>query len=155
MNTQPEHNTSIVLASYNVPTMNNQNFEPEIEKENNGAFYHQGAKAESIAEYRYKIRDNSIKPRQFLDTDTEDGIENILTKCNGHSLYKFIDGDDPLRPFIDFDLSKEKFDKIEPKLSPKEIQKLLCHAFSKTCKEVLLPVVVTKKKYRFIFLLLV
>ena len=87
--------------------------EPEVEEENNGAFYHRGSKAESVAEYMYKIRDDSVRPRQFLGTDTEDGIEAILSERQGHSLHEFIDGDDPLRPIIDFDLSRGKFDKIE------------------------------------------
>src|SRR5215208_357367 len=80
---------------------NSDNFEPEIESEDNGAFYHRGAKAESVAEYRYKIRDDSVKPRQFLGTDSENGIEARLSEQQGHSLHEFIDGDDPLRPIID------------------------------------------------------
>ncbi|CAG8545002.1 4860_t:CDS:2 [Cetraspora pellucida] len=84
----------------------------------------------------YKICDDSIKPRQFLGTDSEDGIEAILIECQGHSLYEYIGGDGPLHSIINFDLSREKFDKIEPKLSSKEIQDLLCHAFSRTCKEI-------------------
>ena len=51
-------------------------------------------------------------------------------------MHEFIDGDDPLRPFIDFDLSREAFDKIEPKLTSEEIKNLLCRAFARTCKEV-------------------
>ncbi|RIB26577.1 hypothetical protein C2G38_2266339 [Gigaspora rosea] len=115
---------------------NAENFEPDIKEENNGAFYHRGAKADSMAEYRYIIRDDSVRPRQFLGTDSEDGIEAILTEHQGHSLHEFIDGDDPLRPIIDFDLSRETFNKIELKLTPKEIQDLLCRAFAKTCKEI-------------------
>ena len=111
---------------------------PEIEEENNGAFYHRGGgKAESVAEYMYKIRDDSVKPRQFLGTDTEDGIEAILSERQGHSLHEFINGDDPLRPFIDFDLPRETFDKIKPKLklTAKEIRDLLCCAFKEVCLE--------------------
>ena len=74
----------------------------------------------------YKIRDNSVRPRQFLGTDSGDGIEAILIERTGHSLHEYIDGDNPLRPIIDFDLSRKKFDKIEFKLEPKEIQDLLC-----------------------------
>ncbi|CAG8575689.1 9399_t:CDS:2, partial [Scutellospora calospora] len=77
-----------------------------------------------------------VKPRQFLSTDSEDGIEAILIECQGYSLHKYISRDGPLRPIIDFDLSREKFDKIELKLLSKEIQDLLCHAFSRTCKEI-------------------
>jgi len=83
----------------------------------------------------YKIRDDSNN-YEFLGTDSVDGIEAILSERQGHSLHEFIDGDDPLRPFIDFDLSREKFDKIDPKLSPNEIIDTLCRAFSRTCKEV-------------------
>ena len=61
-----------------------KNFEPEIEEENSGAFYCRGLKAESVAEYMYKIRDDSVRPRQFLSTDTEDGIEAILSEWQGH-----------------------------------------------------------------------
>jgi len=40
---------------------NSENFEPEIdiEEENSGASYHRGLKAKSIAEYLYKIRDDT------------------------------------------------------------------------------------------------
>ncbi|RHZ85262.1 hypothetical protein Glove_68g30 [Diversispora epigaea] len=113
-----------------------ENFDPEIGGEGNGGTYHQGANADSVAEYLYKIWDDSVRPREFLGTDSEDGIEAILTDLQGHSLHEFISGDDPLRPIIDFDLPKEKFDKIEPKLTGKEIQNLLCRAFSKTCREI-------------------
>src|SRR4051812_14641889 len=104
MSTQSEHDTPTVLAyteeSEIQPTEistpenleqcedtyvpespdNSENFEPEIEAEENGAFYRWGAKAESVAEYRYKIRDDSVKPRQFLSTDSEDGIETIFAE---------------------------------------------------------------------------
>jgi hypothetical protein len=136
MSTQSEHKTpasknTVPTSEIIVPAS-----EPEVEEEENGTFYHRGFKAESVAEYMYKIRDDSVKPKQFLGTDTEDGIEAILSERQGHSLHEFIDGDDPLRPFIDFDLSRETFDKIKPKLTPKEIQDLLCHAFARTCKKI-------------------
>src|SRR6185312_4821785 len=118
---------------------NSENFEPEIdiEEENSGASYHRGLKAKSIAEYLYKIRDDT-NSYEFLGTDSEDGIEKIFTEHTGHSLHEFIDGDDPLRPFIDFDLSKEKFDKIKPKLklTAKEIRDLLYRAFKEVCLEI-------------------
>src|SRR5437868_156841 len=116
---------------------NSENFEPEIdiEEENSGALYHRGLKAVSVAEYMYKIRDDSNN-YEFLGTDTEEGIEKILMDRQGHSLHEIIDGDDPLRPFIDFDLSREAFDKIEPKLTPKEIKNTLYNAFTKTCLDV-------------------
>src|SRR5687768_7717917 len=50
--------------------------------------------AESVKEYNYKIRDDSVRPREFLRTDNEDGIEAILMDRKGHSLHKFINGDD-------------------------------------------------------------
>ncbi|RHZ84965.1 hypothetical protein Glove_74g167 [Diversispora epigaea] len=119
-----------------VPENNKPDVEPEIEEENSGAFYHQGANAESVAEYMYKIRDDSVKPRQFLGTDSEDGIENIFTDRQGHSLHEFIDGDDPLRPFIDFDLSQEKLNSIVPKLTRKETYYALIGAFREVCIEI-------------------
>ncbi|CAG8603943.1 3454_t:CDS:2 [Cetraspora pellucida] len=72
----------------------------------------------------YKIRDDSIKPRQFLGTDSEDEIKAIFTEHQGHSLHEIIDGNDPLRPFIDFDLSQETLNKIEPKLTYWDIKTL-------------------------------
>src|SRR6185369_16628205 len=72
----------------------------ELAFENNrAAFYHRGHNAESVAEYNYKIRDDSVHPREFLDTDSGDGIETILTDRIGHSLHEFIDGDDPFTDF--------------------------------------------------------
>ncbi|CAG8643940.1 3253_t:CDS:2, partial [Scutellospora calospora] len=62
-------------------------------------------------------------------TDTKDRIETILIKCKGNSLHEYNDSNDPFHSFINFDLSRERFDKIEPKLIPKEIQNLLCHIF--------------------------
>ncbi|RHZ81773.1 hypothetical protein Glove_117g269 [Diversispora epigaea] len=69
----------------------------------------------------YKIHDDSTKFIEFLGTDTENGIETIFTERQGHSLYEFINRDDPLRPFIDFDLPQEKLNKIDPKLTRKEV----------------------------------
>jgi len=82
------------------------------------------------------LRDDSVKTRRFVGTDSVDGIQDILSERQGHSLHECIDGDDPLRPFSDFDLPREKFDKIEPKLTAKEIPDLLCRAFSRTCREI-------------------
>src|SRR5256885_1052827 len=75
---------------------NSENFELEIEEENNGPFYHQETKTESMAKYMYKICDDSVKSRQFLSTDSKDGIEAILSKQQEYSLHEFIDGNDPL-----------------------------------------------------------
>ncbi|CAG8713999.1 14140_t:CDS:2, partial [Cetraspora pellucida] len=80
--------------------------------------------------------DDSVRPREFLRTDSRDGIEAILTDRQGHSLHEFIDGDEPLRSIIDFDLPREKFDNIELKLTPKEIKNTLYNAFIKTCLDV-------------------
>ncbi|RHZ51146.1 hypothetical protein Glove_482g82 [Diversispora epigaea] len=109
-------------------------FEPEYA--NNGAFYHRGANAESVTEYLYKIWDDSVRPRQFLGTDSEDGIEKIFAERQGHSLHEFIGGDYPLRPFIDFDLSQEKLNSIEPKLTRKETYYALIRAFREVCIEI-------------------
>ncbi|CAB4374161.1 unnamed protein product [Rhizophagus irregularis] len=97
-----------------------------------------GLKASDVGQYIYKIRDDSIKQRHFLGTDNEDGIEAIHSEREGHSLHEIIDGDEPLRPIIDFDLSREVYDSIEPKLSGKEVFDSLRHAFIKTCLEIFL-----------------
>ncbi|RIB04589.1 hypothetical protein C2G38_2222004 [Gigaspora rosea] len=115
---------------------NFENFEPEIEEENNRAFYHREAKAENVAKYIYKIRDYSEKPRQFLGTDSDDGIEAIFTEHQGHPLHEIIDGNNPLRSFIDFDLSQETLNKIEPKLTRKEAYYVLIRAFRELCIEI-------------------
>jgi len=82
------------------------------------------------------IYTNSASPRQFLGTDSEDGIEAILSERQGHSLHKHIEGDDPLRPFIDFDLPQEKLNKIDPKLTRKEVEDILVRAFKEVCLEI-------------------
>jgi hypothetical protein len=41
--------------------------------------YDCGFKPSDIGAYSYKIRDDSVRPRQFLGTDSGDGIEAILT----------------------------------------------------------------------------
>ncbi|CAB4399817.1 unnamed protein product [Rhizophagus irregularis] len=83
-----------------------------------------------------KIRDDSVRPRQFLGADNADKIETILSDREGHSLHEFIDGDEPLRPIIDFDLPIEVYDSIEPKLTRKEVLDSLILAFRKTCLEI-------------------
>src|SRR6266496_5776466 len=93
--------------------------------------YYQGFKASDIGACLYKIRDDSVRPRHFLGADNEDEIEAILSKREGHSLYEFIDGDEPLRPIIDFDLPQEVLDTIEPKLTCKEVLDSLILAFRK------------------------
>ncbi|PKY56851.1 hypothetical protein RhiirA4_477442 [Rhizophagus irregularis] len=98
--------------------------------------YHCGTSLGSIGGNLYKIRDDSVRPRRFLGTDDEDGINAILSDHDGHSLHEIIDEGDPLRPFIDFDLPQETLDAIKPKLTRNNVVNILVRAFSKTCKEV-------------------
>ncbi|CAB4401373.1 unnamed protein product [Rhizophagus irregularis] len=98
--------------------------------------YYQGYKASDIGQCLYKIWDDSIRPRHFLGADNADGIEAILSDREGHSLHEFIDEDEPLRPIIDFDLPREVYDSIEPKLTGKEVLDSLILAFRKTCLEI-------------------
>ncbi|PKK56224.1 hypothetical protein RhiirC2_800485, partial [Rhizophagus irregularis] len=92
--------------------------------------------ASDIGACFYKIRDDSVRPRHFFGTDNADEIEAILSDREGHSLHEYIDGDEPLRPIIDFDLPREVYDSIEPKLTGKEILDSLILAFRKTCLEI-------------------
>ncbi|RIA79494.1 hypothetical protein C1645_840549 [Glomus cerebriforme] len=71
-----------------------------------------------------------------ISADNEDEIEAILSEREGHSLHEFIDEDEPLWSIIDFDLPREVYDSIEPKLTGKEIQDLLVCAFAKVCKDI-------------------
>ncbi|CAI2199930.1 17651_t:CDS:1, partial [Funneliformis geosporum] len=48
-------------------------------------------KAKDIGECLYKIHDDSIRPRHFLGVDNKDEIEAILSDCEGHFLYEYID----------------------------------------------------------------
>jgi len=73
-------------------------------------------KAFDVDTYLYKIWNNSIKSRHFLDADNVNEIETILLKCDDYSLYKFINKDKPLHPFIDFDLLVKTLDVITSKL---------------------------------------
>src|SRR6266480_3621908 len=98
--------------------------------------YKQGFKTEDVGECLYKIRDDSVRPRHFLGADNEDEIEAILSDCEGHSLHEIIDGVNPLRPVIDFDLPVETLNAISPKLSGKQAKNLLCCAFRDTCLEI-------------------
>ena len=98
--------------------------------------YYCGFKASDIGACLYKICDDSVRPRQFLGADNEDELEVILLDCEGYSLHEYIDGDEPLRPIIDFDLPQEVLDTIEPKLTCKEILDSLILAFRKTCLEI-------------------
>jgi hypothetical protein len=100
------------------------------------AQYYQGYRASDIGASLYKIRDDSVKPRHFLGADNADEIEAILTEREGHSLHEFIDGDEPLRPVIDFDLPIETLNAITPKLSGGQAKNSLCCAFRDTCLEI-------------------
>ena len=91
--------------------------------------YYCRLKASDIGTSLYKIRDNTVRPRHFLDADNENEIEAILSEHEGHSLHEFIDGNEPLRPVIDFDLPIETLNVITPKLSYAQAKNLLCHAF--------------------------
>src|SRR6266540_6449725 len=84
----------------------------------------------------YKIRDDSVKLRHFLDADNVDEIEAILSDREGHSLYEIIDSDEPLRPIIDFDLPIEMLNAISPKLSDKQAKNILYNAFRDICLEI-------------------
>src|ERR1051325_2291247 len=98
--------------------------------------YYQGYRASDIGASLYKIRDDSVKPRHFLGADNADEIEAILTECEGHSLHEIIDGDEPLRPVIDFDLPIETLNAITPKLSGGQAKNSLCCTFRDTCLEI-------------------
>jgi hypothetical protein len=102
-----------------------------------------------------------IKLRHFLSADNENEIEAILSNHESHFLHEYIDGDKPLYPIIDFDLPVETLNAIFPKLSGKQVKNLLCCIFKDTCiknfskmgikKPYLLPIVVMRKKYLYMF----
>ncbi|GES76855.1 hypothetical protein GLOIN_2v1770262 [Rhizophagus clarus] len=100
------------------------------------ALYYQGYKASDIGASLYKIRDDSVKPRHFLGADNADEIEAILTEREDHSLHEFIDGDEPLRPVIDFDLPIETLNAITPKFPGDQARNSLRCAFRDTCLEI-------------------
>src|SRR3954468_23434068 len=93
-------------------------------------------KASDVGEYQYKIRDDSVEEKSFLGADNKDEIEAILSEREGHSLHEFIDGDEPLRPIIDFDLPIERLNATSPKLSSGQAKNLLCYAFKDTCLKI-------------------
>jgi hypothetical protein len=98
--------------------------------------YYQGYRASDVGSCLYKIWDDSVRPRHFLGADNADEIEAILSDREGHSLHEFIDGDDPLRPIVDFDLPIETLNAITPKLSGGQAKNSLCCAFRDTCLEI-------------------
>ena len=92
--------------------------------------YYCGFKLSDTGASLYKIRDDSVKPRHFLGADNADEIEAILSDREGHSLHEIIDGDEPLRPIIDFDLPIETLNAISSKLSDKQAKNTFCNAMS-------------------------
>ena len=84
------------------------------------ALYYCRFKLSDISASLYKIWDDSVKLRHFLGTDNADEIEAILSDHEGHFLHEIIDGDEPLRPIIDFDLPIETLNAISSKLSDKQ-----------------------------------
>ncbi|RIB19627.1 hypothetical protein C2G38_2035911 [Gigaspora rosea] len=107
-----------------------------LENLDSTTLYYCGLRASDIGACLYKIRDDSVKPRNFLGTDNEDNIEAILLDHEGHSLHEFIDGNDPLRPIIDFNLPIETLNAITPKVSRKEACKAIQIAFRDVCLEI-------------------
>ncbi|PKB91655.1 hypothetical protein RhiirA5_448164, partial [Rhizophagus irregularis] len=89
-----------------------------------------------MGQYFYKICDDSVRPREFLGADNKDEIEAILSDREGHSLYEFIDGDEPLWLIIDFDLPVETLNAIIPKLSGGQAKNILCRSFRDICLEI-------------------
>ena len=120
MTTQSEHITPIVPASSDIPTVENQNFEetidhvlaeaplsrpespensenfePEIEEENSGAFYHRGpkafpqsqisenGKAEQLLQYLFHYFGGDylgIPTRNDIVAENDEGLSAILNK---------------------------------------------------------------------------
>ncbi len=84
---------------------------------NMSILYYYRLKAFNIDAYLYKICDNSIRLKHFLDINNEDEIEIILSEYEGYFLYEFIDRNKPLCSIIDFDLPIEILNAIISKLS--------------------------------------
>ena len=70
--------------------------------------------------------------------NNENEIEAILADRKSYFLHKIIDSDEPFCPIIDFDLPREVYNSIEPKLKGKEIQDLLISAVTKVYLEIFL-----------------
>jgi hypothetical protein len=112
---------------------------------NSSVKYYRRTSLAGVGANIYKFRDDSIRPRRFLDADNENRINAILSDHNRHSLYVIIDGDELFHLFIDFDLSQKKLDAIKPsfygtlqegKLTCRNVAKILLCAFGDVCKEV-------------------
>src|SRR6266498_908022 len=100
------------------------------------ALYSCSVKVSNVDHCLYKIHNDSVRLRQFLSADNEDEIEAILSDREGHSLHEIIDGDEPLRPIIDFDLPIEMLNAISSKLSDKQAKNTFCNAFRDVCLEI-------------------
>ena len=55
-----------------------------------------GFKTSDIGACFYKICDDSVKPRHFLDADNKYEIETIFSDSEGYSLHEYIDDNEPL-----------------------------------------------------------
>ncbi|UZO17920.1 uncharacterized protein OCT59_009252 [Rhizophagus irregularis] len=84
------------------------------------------------------ILDEDVDLFDSLDTEVPYHCETNLGAIDhdGHLLHEIIDGDESLRPFIDFDLLQKMLDAINPKLTRNNVANNLYQAFSETCKEV-------------------
>ncbi len=100
------------------------------------ASYYYGFKAFNISQCLYKIHDDSIRPRNFLNVDNENELKAILSDCENYFLYKYINSDELFHSIINFNLSWKIYDSIESKHINKEILDLLNHAFIKICLEI-------------------
>ena len=99
-----------------------------------GGHFHCGHLLGHVSDYKYKIWDDSVN-REFLGTDTDEGLCAIFEDRESHSLHEWIDGDEPLRPIIDFDLPQEEIENTIKK-SCKTIYAILLRAFKDTCFEI-------------------
>ncbi|PKK56651.1 hypothetical protein RhiirC2_799584 [Rhizophagus irregularis] len=79
---------------------------------------------------------SDVRPRHFLGVDSKNEIEAILLEREGYSLHKIIDGNEPLRLVINFDLPQKVYNNINPKLTRKEILDLLNRTFRDVCLEI-------------------
>ncbi|CAG8557442.1 10654_t:CDS:2 [Cetraspora pellucida] len=98
--------------------------------------YYCELRASDIDACLYKIHDDSVRPRNFLDIDNKNSIEAILSDHEGYSLYEFIGSDKLLHPIIDFDLPIETLNAIILKVSHKEVSKAIQIAFRDVCLEI-------------------
>ena len=93
-------------------------------------------KISNIDVYLYKIHDDSVRSRQFLDANNKNKIEVILLDHEGHFLYKFINSDEAFCSVINFNLPMEILNAISLKLLDKQAKNTLCNAFRNVCLEI-------------------